>query len=84
LRTTKPIHYKEDEGDEVQQSDGEGNEDEHLAEKPEADNDPDTKPPAKRRKTTPRKTKAVVQVKSEEKVQLEIEMEKQSKPLIQQ
>jgi len=84
LRTTIPIDYKEDEGDEVQQSDGERNEDKHLAEKPEADEDPDTKSPAKRRKTTPRKTKAVVQVKSEEKVQLEIEMEKQSKPLIQQ
>ena len=84
MRTTKPIDFKEDEGDEVQESDGEGSEDEHLAEKPEVDDDPDTKPPAKRRKTTPRKTKAVVQVKSEEKVQLEIEMEKQSKPLIQQ
>ena len=70
LRTTKPIDYKEDEGEEVQESDGERNEDKHLAEKPEADDDSDTKPPAKRRKTTPRKTKAVVQVKSEEKVQI--------------
>jgi len=76
LRTTKPIDYKEDEGEEVQESDGERNEDKHLAEKPEADDDPDTKPPAKRRKTTPRKTKAVVQVKLEEKVQLEIDIAK--------
>jgi hypothetical protein len=73
LRTTKPIDYKEDEGDELQQSDGDGNKDGHLAEKSEADDDDDadTKPPAKKRKTTPRITKAVVQVKSEEKVQLE-------------
>ena len=76
MRTTKPIDYKEDEGEEVQESDGERNEDKHLAEKPEADDDPDTKSPAKRRKTTPRKTKAVVQVKSEEKVQLEIDIAK--------
>jgi len=76
LRTTKPIDYKEDEGDKEQESDGEGNKDKHLAEKPEADDDSDTKPPAKRRKTTPRKTKAVVQVKSEEKVQLKIDIAK--------
>jgi Sec-independent protein translocase protein TatA len=76
LRTTKPIDYKEDEGDDLQQSDGDGKEDEHLAEKSEADDNADTKLPAKKRKTTPRKTKAVVQVKSEEKVQLENDIAK--------
>ena len=76
MRTIKPIDYKEDEGGDLQQSDGDGKEDEHLGEKSEAEEETDTKPPAKKRKTTPRKTKAVVQVKSEEKVQLENDIAK--------
>jgi hypothetical protein len=60
LRTTKPIDYKEDEGGDLQQSDDDDKEDKHLGEKSEAEEETDTKPPAKKQKTTPRKTKAVV------------------------
>ncbi len=76
LRTTKPIDYKEDEEGDEQQSDDDENGNEKLDEKSEAEEDADTKPLAKKRKTTPKKTKAVVHVKSEEKVQLENDIAK--------
>jgi hypothetical protein len=76
LRTTKPIDYKEDEEGDIQQSGDDEKGNENLDEKSEAEEDADTKPPAKKRKTTPKKTKVVVHVKSEEKVQLENDIAK--------
>jgi len=76
LRTTKPIDYKENEEGDIQQSDDDEKGNKNLDEKSEAEEDADTKPPAKKRKTTPKKTKAVIHVKSEEKVQLENDIAK--------
>jgi len=76
LRTTKPIDYKEDEEGDIQQSDDDEKGNENLDAKSEAEEDADTKPLAKKRKTTPKKTKAVVHVKSEEKVQIENDIAK--------
>ena len=76
MRTTKPIDYKEGEQGDIQQSDDDEKGNENLDEKSEVEEDADTKPPAKKRKTTNKKTKAVVHVKSEEKVQLENDIAK--------
>ena len=76
MRTTKPIDYKENEEGDIQQSDDDEKGNKNLDEKSEAEEDADTKPPAKKRKTTPKKTKAVIHVKSEEKVQLENDIAK--------
>lgn len=69
LRPTKDVNYKE--GEVTQTTNDNKDEDENDDSDSEGKQEEDKKPAAKKQRTTPRKKKQLVQVKSEEKVKLE-------------